>query len=142
MAAAMRGATFCWVPEGDSPETSRLFDAVAALCVPLVLSDRLPVPPAPGWTASVLVLSPGAFLRAPAAAVVRRLELEAARGARRRRCKALLALRAELQPRCVVERVLRAAERLVAGRTREERTMAEMLRPVEETPRGRSRSRR
>ena len=86
---------------------------------------------------------------------------EAAREAERQRDALLLALTHERRAHEALEvdeataaevqrlaaprrahREARAAERLVAGRTREERTMAEMLRPVEETPRGRSRSRR
>lgn len=40
----MLKARFCLVPEGDTPTSSRLFDAIAAGCVPLILSDRIALP--------------------------------------------------------------------------------------------------
>ena len=40
----MKRALYCLVPEGDSPDSSRLFDAIAALCVPVVISAGLHVP--------------------------------------------------------------------------------------------------
>ena len=39
--AAMRRSTFCLIPAGDTEVTSRLYSAIAAGCVPVVLSDRL-----------------------------------------------------------------------------------------------------
>ena len=39
--AAMRRSTFCLVPAGDTEVTSRLYSAIAAGCVPVVLSDGL-----------------------------------------------------------------------------------------------------
>ena len=37
--AEMRKATFCLVPRGDSPPSSRLYLAVAAGCIPVLISD-------------------------------------------------------------------------------------------------------
>ena len=96
MLDAMAGAAFCLVPEGDSPDSSRLFDAVAALCVPLVISDALPVPPSAhdAWPDATVVLSPAAFLDMTSADAL----LSRARAAihRPRACRALAALRGDL----------------------------------------------
>mmetsp|Transcript_7819 Transcript_7819/g.28914 ORF Transcript_7819/g.28914 Transcript_7819/m.28914 type:complete len:122 (+) Transcript_7819:1726-2091(+) len=35
----MMSHVFCWVPRGDNPTGRRLFDALAAGCIPVVLSD-------------------------------------------------------------------------------------------------------
>lgn len=40
----MLKARFCLVPEGDTPTSSRLFDAIAAGCVPMILSDQISLP--------------------------------------------------------------------------------------------------
>eukprot|EP00930_Biecheleria_cincta_P100346 TRINITY_DN9198_c0_g1_i1.p1 TRINITY_DN9198_c0_g1~~TRINITY_DN9198_c0_g1_i1.p1 ORF type:complete len:463 (+),score=68.55 TRINITY_DN9198_c0_g1_i1:78-1466(+) len=40
----MLKARFCLVPEGDTPTSSRLFDAIAAGCVPMILSDKIALP--------------------------------------------------------------------------------------------------
>lgn len=51
----MRSATFCLVPRGDSPPSSRLYLAVAAGCIPVFLSDDFegafaPVVPWPSFS--------------------------------------------------------------------------------------------
>lgn len=43
-ASAMASHDFCLVPRGDTPGTSRLFDAIAAGCIPIVVSDNIPLP--------------------------------------------------------------------------------------------------
>jgi hypothetical protein len=53
-AAEMSGARYCAVAAGDTPSTGRLYDAIACLCVPIILVDDLerpfpltrPLPPA------------------------------------------------------------------------------------------------
>ena len=40
----MRDAQFCPVPRGDAGGSKRFFCAIAALCVPVVVSDHLPRP--------------------------------------------------------------------------------------------------
>ena len=40
--ASMRRSTFCLIPRGDTPSSRRLYDAVAAGCIPVVISDELP----------------------------------------------------------------------------------------------------
>jgi len=40
-AAGMLGSTFCWIPRGDNPTSRRVFDAVAAGCIPVVVSDDI-----------------------------------------------------------------------------------------------------
>jgi hypothetical protein len=53
-AAEMAGARYCAVAAGDTPSTGRLYDAIACLCVPLIVVDDLerpfplthPLPPA------------------------------------------------------------------------------------------------
>ena len=37
--ASMRKSVFCLVPRGDSPSSRRLFDAVSAGCIPVIISD-------------------------------------------------------------------------------------------------------
>ena len=41
MGRAMRRSIFCLVPPGDTCVTSRLYTAIAAGCIPVVLCDRL-----------------------------------------------------------------------------------------------------
>jgi len=40
----MQRASFCLVLEGDTPTSARLFDSIAAGCVPLILSDEITLP--------------------------------------------------------------------------------------------------
>jgi len=42
--SGMRDANFCLVFEGDTPSTPRLFDALAAGCIPIILSDNISLP--------------------------------------------------------------------------------------------------
>lgn len=132
MAAAMRNASVCLVPEGDSPETSRLYDAIQALCLPVIITDRLLVPPSSSWASATIVVSPREFLSMSAATVLEKLKHEAFSSGRRRRCAALRTLRRDLLPDCVVPRVVRAARQLVSaaeaeGSTLEDRTMSVRL---------------
>jgi len=39
-AAEMYHSTFCLVPRGDTPDSSRLYDAIACGCIPIIISDR------------------------------------------------------------------------------------------------------
>ena len=39
--AAMQRSSFCLVPHGDTEVTSRLYSAIAAGCIPVVVADRL-----------------------------------------------------------------------------------------------------
>lgn len=43
-AAEMAGARYCAIAAGDTPSTGRLYDAIACLCVPLILVDDLERP--------------------------------------------------------------------------------------------------
>ena len=134
MAAAMRNASVCLVPEGDSPETSRLYDAIQALCLPVVITDRLLVPPSSSWAAATIVISPSEFLSTGAPDILEKLKRETFSSGWRRRCAALRTLRREMQPGCVVPRVVSAARQLVAaaeaeGSTLVGRTMAGNLQP-------------
>ncbi|KAJ4778744.1 Exostosin family protein [Rhynchospora pubera] len=40
----MRSSQFCLHPAGDTPSSCRLFDAVASLCIPVIVSDNIPLP--------------------------------------------------------------------------------------------------
>lgn len=40
-ADGMRSSTFCWIPRGDNPTSRRIFDAIAAGCIPVVVSDDI-----------------------------------------------------------------------------------------------------
>ncbi|KAF3322512.1 putative arabinosyltransferase ARAD1 [Carex littledalei] len=40
----MRSSQFCLHPAGDTPTSCRLFDAVASLCIPVIVSDNIPLP--------------------------------------------------------------------------------------------------
>jgi hypothetical protein len=44
MADLMRRSKFCLVPSGDTPNTSRLFDALAAGCIPVIISQLVSLP--------------------------------------------------------------------------------------------------
>ncbi|GAQ78186.1 hypothetical protein KFL_000090310 [Klebsormidium nitens] len=43
-AATMRRSKFCLDPAGDTPSSSRLFDAIVNLCIPVIISDDLEIP--------------------------------------------------------------------------------------------------
>jgi len=113
MASAMLNSTFCLVPEGDSPSSSRLFDAINALCVPVVITTRgVDVPKSRWWKAASIVVSEEAFVQASGTAFARLLQ-----GQRmERRCDALRRLRDSLRAECFLERaVASAAQRIAAG---------------------------
>jgi len=63
----MLGATFCWIPRGDNPTSRRIFDAVAAGCIPVVVSDDiaryLPFRWAVDWRAMILQVPEAVFTR-------------------------------------------------------------------------------
>eukprot|EP00250_Pteridium_aquilinum_P011549 c20145_g1_i2 orf=144-971(-) len=40
----MRDSEFCLHPAGDTPTSCRLFDAVASLCIPVIVSDSIELP--------------------------------------------------------------------------------------------------
>ncbi|KAJ4778746.1 Exostosin family protein [Rhynchospora pubera] len=40
----MRDAEFCLHPAGDTPTSCRLFDAIASLCIPVIVSDQIELP--------------------------------------------------------------------------------------------------
>ncbi|GLJ21548.1 hypothetical protein SUGI_0399330 [Cryptomeria japonica] len=40
----MRNAGFCLHPAGDTPTSCRLFDAIASLCIPVIISDNIELP--------------------------------------------------------------------------------------------------
>uniref|UniRef100_A0A0D9WAZ0 Exostosin GT47 domain-containing protein n=1 Tax=Leersia perrieri TaxID=77586 RepID=A0A0D9WAZ0_9ORYZ len=40
----MRTSEFCLHPAGDTPSSCRLFDAVASLCIPVIVSDEIELP--------------------------------------------------------------------------------------------------
>ena len=68
-AEGMLQSTFCWVPRGDNPTSRRLFDAVAAGCIPVVVSDDvaryLPFRWAIEWRAMILQVPEAVFNRDP-----------------------------------------------------------------------------
>ncbi len=112
MAALMHGASFCFVPEGDSPESSRLYDAIAALCTPIVIttSDGLLVPRSRYWKRAALVVGIDEFLNASAADVVAWLTGKQ-RDDQVQRCESLRKLREDLSATHVLRRaVLFAAQ--------------------------------
>ena len=43
-AQGMRTSKFCLHPAGDTPSACRLFDAIASICVPVVVSDDIELP--------------------------------------------------------------------------------------------------
>ena len=107
MAALMHSADFCFVPEGDSPESSRLFDAIAALCTPVVIttSEGLLVPRSRHWSHATLVVSVDEFLAASAADVAAWLTEEKQRH-QAQRCEALRRLREDLSAVQVLRRAV------------------------------------
>eukprot|EP00667_Euglena_gracilis_P008332 EG_transcript_8442 len=64
-------ATYCLAPRGDTPTTQRIFNALAAGCVPIIVSDgiRLPLDRLLNWTAFSLAIREAEFLAAPSTAV-------------------------------------------------------------------------
>lgn len=42
--AGMRNSKFCLHPAGDTPSSCRLYDAIASLCVPVIVSDAIELP--------------------------------------------------------------------------------------------------
>lgn len=40
----MRASEFCLHPAGDTPTSCRLFDAIASLCIPVIVSDEIELP--------------------------------------------------------------------------------------------------
>lgn len=40
----MRSSEFCLHPAGDTPTSCRLFDAIASLCIPVIVSDNIELP--------------------------------------------------------------------------------------------------
>ncbi|KAJ3678417.1 hypothetical protein LUZ60_002220 [Juncus effusus] len=40
----MRSSQFCLSPAGDTPTSCRLFDSIASLCVPVIISDNIVLP--------------------------------------------------------------------------------------------------
>ena len=139
MASLMARSSFCFVPEGDSPESSRLFDAISALCTPVVLTssdEGLLVPRSRFWAASVIVLRASDFVLMDAAALVTFLEATlASRPAAARRCAALRALRDDLKAAPVLSRAVHAAVNLSAA-YRPHRVIADfdVLQPPDITP--------
>ena len=68
-ADGMRASTFCWIPRGDNPTSRRIFDAVAAGCIPVVVSDDiakyLPFRWAVDWRAMILQVPEAVFAENP-----------------------------------------------------------------------------
>ena len=68
-AEGMLSSTFCWIPRGDNPTSRRIFDAVAAGCIPVVVSDDiaryLPFRWAVDWRAMILQVPEATFARNP-----------------------------------------------------------------------------
>ena len=68
-AEGMLSSTFCWVPRGDNPTSRRIFDAIAAGCIPVVVSDDiaryLPFRWAVDWRAMILQVPEAIFARNP-----------------------------------------------------------------------------
>mmetsp|Transcript_31903 Transcript_31903/g.88185 ORF Transcript_31903/g.88185 Transcript_31903/m.88185 type:complete len:183 (+) Transcript_31903:671-1219(+) len=42
--SCMLQSDFCLVPRGDTPTTARLFNAIAAGCIPLIVADHISLP--------------------------------------------------------------------------------------------------
>ncbi|XP_002973635.2 probable arabinosyltransferase ARAD1 [Selaginella moellendorffii] len=40
----MRSSEFCLTPAGDTPSSCRLYDAIASLCIPVIVSDDIQLP--------------------------------------------------------------------------------------------------
>ena len=119
MARLFASSQFCLVPEGDSPESSRLYDAVSALCVPLVLTsseEGLLVPRSRFWRDATLVLRAADFMRMDAAALSAYLEgAVASKREAARRCAALRALRDDLSGARMLAHAVHVAANLSAA---------------------------
>jgi hypothetical protein len=44
LAENMANSTFCVVPPGDAPSSKRLYDAISALCIPIIFANRFTLP--------------------------------------------------------------------------------------------------
>jgi len=95
----MRSAQFCLVPRGDSLTSRRLFDAIMAGCVPIILSDGIPLPfraeLGPLWAAATVQVPLLKFMQSPLATVKRAMANGTERATQLRR--ALFLLRKELR---------------------------------------------
>jgi len=70
MGREMARASLCLVPPGDTCATSRLYSAVAAGCVPVILCDTEPAfSQAVDWDAFLVRIPPANFTRSPVATV-------------------------------------------------------------------------
>lgn len=119
MAREMRRSAFCLVPPGDSPASSRLYDAIASLCVPVVIIDTpLSVPASPYWEHSVITFNATTFLRTSPALIARALQEQLERR-HASLCRSLSALRSDLRAECVLTRALSANLSGERGRTSE-----------------------
>ena len=99
MRLEMGAAQYCLAPEGDTAETSRIYDAVMQLCVPVVLSLRVPVPTSAYWRAAAIVIEPSRFLAMGEAALRKEL------AARPVGCSDLMALRRDLGAAAILDRL-------------------------------------
>jgi hypothetical protein len=65
----MLESTYCWIPRGDNPTSRRVFDAVAAGCIPVVVSDDiaryLPFRWAIEWRSMILQVPEAVFNKNP-----------------------------------------------------------------------------
>ena len=65
----MMESTYCWIPRGDNPTSRRIFDAVAAGCIPVVVSDDisryLPFRWAIEWRSMILQVPEAVFNKDP-----------------------------------------------------------------------------
>ena len=95
----MAAAQFCLVPEGDSPDSSRLYDAVTQLCVPVVLSSRIPVPTTRWWALAAVTIIPGRFLKMDESM------LHAELASRTVPCGDLMALRRDIRAPSILDRL-------------------------------------
>ena len=117
MAREMRRSAFCLVPLGDSPASSRLYDAIASLCVPVVIIDGpLLVPASPYWEHAVITFNATAFLRTSPSLIARALHEQLERR-HASLCRSLSALRSDLRAECVLTRALAANLSGARGRT-------------------------
>ena len=69
MRVEMMGYQFCFIPEGDSPESSRLTDAINSLCIPVILSTRIPVLRSNVWN-NLITIEADSFLKMNATTVL------------------------------------------------------------------------
>ena len=123
MAREMQRASFCFVPPGDSAASSRLYDAIAALCVPVVVIDGpLLVPTSPYWAGAVITLNATAFLYAAPYAITRLLRTQSERYGTF--CRALAALRDDLRAERVLTRAVKAAQETTGARHRRDASPA------------------